>query len=227
VRPVEPYVSQLDSMLDDKDVEVRLAVIASELDLRSAHTIPALRKALDSDVHEVSFAAAKALWSLKQPDGRNALIAVVGGEMKTSSGFLTRQKRDALRMLHTPKTTFLFALREGASLAPVPGLGEGISSLQGILLDPSISGRAGAALLLGTDKDPDVLKALEEALADKDASVRAAAVHSIALRNNRSLAKDLVPMMDDKNVAVRIRAAAGYLRLTGLAGSTGSKPAKH
>jgi hypothetical protein len=214
VVPYEPYISQLNAMLDDKDIEVRLAAVASELDLRNPGTVAALKKALGSDVPEVKFAAAKALWTLKEPAGRDALIEVLGGEMKTSSGFITRQTRDALRMLHTPKTTFLFALHEGANLAPVPGLGAGFSSLQGILSDPGISGRAGVALLLGTDKHPEVLKALEEACADKDASVRAAAAHSIALRNDRSLARDLIPMMEDKKEAVRIRAAAGYLRLT-------------
>jgi hypothetical protein len=47
---------------------------------------------------------------------------------KTSSGFITRQKREALRMLHTPKMLFLFALQPGANFAPVPGLGAGVSS---------------------------------------------------------------------------------------------------
>jgi len=53
-----------------------------------------------------------------------ALMAVLQGESKTSSGFFTKQKRDALRMMHTPRTTFLYALRQGVGFAPVPGLGE-------------------------------------------------------------------------------------------------------
>ena len=213
VSPVEPYLSQLEAMLDDKDVEVRLATITSLMDLKNERTVSALRKALDSDVPEVSFAAAKALWTLNDPVGHEALIAVLSGETKTSSGFITRQKRDALRMLHTPKTLFLFAVREGANFAPVPGLGAGVSSLQGILSDQSVSGRAATALLLSTDKDPEVLSALEDALTDKDWSVRAAAVHAIALRNDPALAKDLLPLFEDKKEAVRVRAAAGYLRL--------------
>jgi hypothetical protein len=36
-----------------------------------------MRKALDSDVPEVSLAAAKALWALKDPMGREALIGSV------------------------------------------------------------------------------------------------------------------------------------------------------
>jgi len=216
VSPREPYLSQLEAMLDDKDVEVRLATITSLMDLKNDRTISALRKALDSDVPEVSFAAAKALWTLNDPIGHDALLAVLSGDTKTASGFITRQKRDALRMLHTPKMLFLFAVREGANFAPVPGLGAGVSSLQGILSDQGVSGRAATALLLGTDKDPEVLTALEDALADKDWSVRAAAVHAIALRNDPALEKDLLPLFEDKKEAVRVRAAAGYLRLESI-----------
>jgi HEAT repeat protein len=209
----EPYLSELEAMLNDKDVEVRLATITSLVDLKNERTVPALRKALDSDVPEVSFAAAKALWTLNEALGREALISVLSGDMKTSSGFITKQKRDALRMLHTPKTMFMFAIQQGANFAPIPGLGAGVSSVQGILSDPSVSGRAATALLLSLDGDPDVLRALQDALADKDWSVRAAAVHALALRNDPALETDLVPLFEDKKEAVRVRAAAGYLRL--------------
>jgi HEAT repeat protein len=213
VGPREPYLSELTSMLDDKDIEVRLATITSLVDLKDKKTVPALQAALESDVPEVSFAAAKALWTLNDPKGHDALIDVLSGETKTSSGFVTKQKREALRMLHTPKPMFLFALKQGVAFAPVPGLGAGISSLQGILSDPSVSGRATTALLLATDKDPRVVQALRDALDDKEWSVRAASVHAIALRNDPTLEKDLIPLFDDKNQAVRARAAAGYLRL--------------
>ncbi len=221
----EPYLSQLEAMLNDKDLDVKLATITSLVDLKSRRTVPDLRKALDSDVPEVSFAAAKALWTLKDPQGREALISVLYGDEKTSSGFITKQKRQALRMLHTPKTMFMFALREGASFAPVPGLGAGISSVQGILSDPSVSGRAATALMLGMDKDPEVVHALEDALADKDGSVRAAAVHAIALRNDPALASFLTPLLEDKKEAVRVRAAAGYLRLESIQSLRDRKPA--
>jgi HEAT repeat protein len=95
-------------------------------------------------------------------------------------------------------------------------LGAGVSSVQGILSDPSVSGRAATALILSTDRDPDVLQALQDALADKDWSVRAAAVHAIAVRNDPALESDLVPLFEDKKEAVRVRAAAGYLRLDSI-----------
>jgi len=221
----EPYLAQVESMLDDKDVEVRLATITSLVDLKNKRTVGALQKALNDEVPEVSFAAAKALWALHEPSGRDALVAVLSGETKTASGFLTRQKREALRMFHTPRTLFTFALMQGIGMAPIPGLGQGVSSLQGILSDPSVSGRAATALLLSEDKSPEVLAALRDALADKDWSVRAAAVHALALRNSPALAPDIAPLIDDKNEAVRLRASAGYLRLESLKPAVVRRPA--
>ena len=213
VGPYEPYLTELQSMLEDKDVEVRVALVTSLVDLRNAKSQAALEKALDDDVPEVSFAAAKALWTIRDPKGREALLSVLAGETKTSSGFITKQKRDAMRMLHTPRTMLIFAFKTGVGFAPVPGLGEGISSLEGILSDPSVSGRATSALLLSADKSSTVTEALVDALDDKDTSVRAAAVHALALRNDPKLQEKLVPLFDDKKEAVRVRAAAGYLRL--------------
>src|SRR5437764_10661343 len=120
----------LESMLDDKDVQVRLAAVASLVDLKEKGTIPALHKALKDDVPEVSFAAARALWGLDDPAGKQALLAILARETKTHSGFFTKEKRQALRMMHTPKTAFMFAVKQEAGLAPVPGLGARVSSME-------------------------------------------------------------------------------------------------
>ena len=222
----EPFISMLEALLEDKDVETRLAAVSSLSELKTSQTMAVLRKALNDDVPEVGFAAAKALFHENDPAGKQALLSVLSGETKVASGFLTKQTRDALRMVHTPKTMFMFAMKTGIGFAPVPGLGEGISSMQGILSDPGVSGRAMAALLLGKEKDKATLEALREALSDKDASVRAAAVHSIALRNDLSLQSELVPMMEDKKESVRLRAAAGYLRLQLVRGGRRPAPKK-
>ncbi len=101
-------------------------------------------------------------------------------------------------------------------MAPVPGAGEGISSLQGILSDTKITGRATTALLLAGDRSPQVLEALKDAIEDKDTSLRAAAVHAMALRDDPTLLAFLLPRFDDPKESVRLRAAAGYLRLAWL-----------
>ena len=171
---------------------------------------------MNDAVPEVSFAAAKALWGLKIPIARNALLSVLEGESKSSSGVFGEKKRQALRLMHTPRTTFMTALRGGVGFIPVPGLGEGISSMQSLLSDPGLSGRASAALLLGADTDPRTLEALKDALQDKTWSVRAAAVHSLALHNDPALKTAIAPLVDDQNEAVKLRAAAGYLRLRAI-----------
>jgi len=209
----EPFLSRLESMLGDKDVEVRIATVASLADLRSRRSTESLHRALDDEVPEVSFAAAKALFELHDKAGREALLSVLAGDTRPASGFITRQKRDALRMMHTPRALFLFTLHEGVGFVPLPGFGAGVASMQGLLSDPGVSGRAATALLLGREKDAAALQALRDALDDKDWSVRAAAVHSLALRNDPALKKDIVPLLEDRKEAVRLRAAAAYLRL--------------
>jgi HEAT repeat protein len=211
-----PLFDQLERMLQDKDVKVRQAVVASLADVKSERATAALHKALEDSVPEVSFVAAKALWARHDPAGRDALLAVLAKESKNSSSFFSKEKRQALRMMHTPRTTFIFAAEQGVSFVPLPGLGEGVASVQGILANSGVPGRASAALLLGADRDPATIDALRDALSDKNSAVRAAAVHSISLRNDPSLKKELEPLLADGKEIVRLRAAAGYLRLSAI-----------
>jgi HEAT repeat protein len=216
IGPREPYLSEIDAALTDKDVYVRLSAIASLVDLKEKGTADLLYKALDDSSPEVGFAAAKALFGLGDPRGRTAMLAILEGEVKTKSGFLTAQKRDTLRLVHIPKGMMLFAIKNGIGFAPVPGAGEGVSSLQDLLSDSGVSGRATTAVLLGNDRSPEVLAALKEASTDKDGSVRAAVVHTLALRNDPSMLPLMKEQFDDSSESVRLRAAAAYLRLVWL-----------
>jgi HEAT repeat protein len=209
------FLSSLRGMLQDSDVQVRLAAVASLAEVKSPRAVAALRVALDDEVPEVSFAAAKALVALHDRAGKEAMLAMLEGDAKTSSGVFTKQKRDALRMVHTPKTLLLFAVQKGIGFAPVPYLGLGVGSMQQLLSDPEVSGRATAALMLAHERDQATLDALREALTDKDWSVRAAAVHALALRGDARMKNDLLPLLADDHQAVRLRAAAAYLRVTG------------
>jgi HEAT repeat protein len=212
----EPYLGWLEKMLADKDVPVRMATITSLVDLKNPRTIPVLQKALHDPTPEVSFAAAKALWTLNDPEGRAALISILGKDSKTSSGFITAQMRDTMRLFHMPHDLFMFAMKNGVGFAPVPGIGAGVSSLQAILADSGVSGRAAAALMMATDNTPEVLAALLDALTDKDPSVRAAAVHAVAMRGETRVIGEIEPLMDDLKEPVRLRASAAYLRLAWL-----------
>lgn len=216
IGPREPYISDIAAALSDKDVYVRLSAVASIVDLKDKGTADLLDKALSDSTPEVSFAAAKALFGLGDPRGREAMLAILQREAKTQSNFLTAQKRDTLRLVHIPKGMMLFAIKNGIGFAPIPGVGEGVSSMQDLFSDSGVSGRATTAVLLANDRSPEVLAALKEALTDKDGSVRAAVVHSLALRNDPSMLPLVKEQFDDSSEAVRLRAAAAYLRLAWL-----------
>jgi len=206
-------LQSLAPMLDDKDVSVRIAAVITLGDFKDNRTLPLLKKALQDSVPEVDFAAAKVLYQMHDPDGVQFLLAVVSGESKASSSYLTKEKRSALRMLHTPTKLFTFIAIQAVGFAPVPGLGFGLSSAQGILSDPDSSARAASLLLIGSSRDPTLADAVESALSDNEWSVRAAAVHLVAIHPFPGLREKLVPLLDDKKDAVRERAAAAYIRL--------------
>ena len=206
-------LESLAPMLDDKDVTVRIAVVVTLGDFKDNRTLPLLKKALQDPVPEVDFAAAKVLYQLHDPDGVQFLLAVVSGESKASSGYLTKEKRGAMRLLHTPTKHFTTIAIGAAGFAPVPGLGVGLSSAQGILSDPDSSARAATLLLIGSSKDPTLEDAVGSALSDKEWSVRAAAVHLVAMHPFPEFLEKLVPLLDDDKGAVRERAAAAYIRI--------------
>ncbi len=208
-----PYQARLESMIDDKDVPVRLAVVAALAESKDAG---ALRQALDDTAPEVRFAAAKALFAMHDPAGEQALIRILSGDSKTNSGYIAEQKREALRMLETPRPLMMVAINQGVGMVPVPYLGAGFSVMMKVIANPGGSSRAATALLLGKRNDPEAIAALEKSLGDKDARVRAAAIQGIAMSDNPDLAKDAEPMLKDKNRAVRLRAAACYLRLSSI-----------
>jgi HEAT repeat protein len=206
-------LESLAPMLNDHDVIVRVAVVASLGDFKDPRALPLLKKALQDPVPEVDFSAAKVLYQLHDPEGMKFLLDVVNKESKASSGYISNEKRTALRMLHTPTKLFIFIGIEAVGFAPVPGLGFGISSAQGIMSASDSSARAASLLLVGRSRDPALTNAVGSAMSDKDWSVRAAAAHVVAMHPFPEFREKLIPMLEDKKDAVRVRAAAAYIRL--------------
>ena len=177
---------------------MRIAVVTSLGDLKDRRTLPLLKRALNDPIAEVDFAAAKVLYQLRDPAGAEFLFEVVNGESKASSNYFNKEKRNALHLLHTPTKLFIFIGTQAAGMAPVPGLGFGISSAEGILMDPDTSARGASLLLMGNSHDPRLAAAVASALDEKDWSLRASAVHLIAMHPFPAYREKLVPLLDDK-----------------------------
>jgi HEAT repeat protein len=205
-------LNKLYSMLEtDKDVPTRITIISTLASFKNPAVIPALQKALKDPVPEVELAAAFALYSFKQPEGKAFLLDVLEGKQKTSSSFMSSEKRSLARMTHTPTTALLGIVANEFTL---PGLGSGMESAVGLSADPASMASASVIFTLAKDqKDPAVWAQLVAAMQDKEWATRAAAVHVVALHDDPSLMGKVAPLMDDKKDQVGFRAAAAYLRL--------------
>jgi len=223
----DKLLGSLGALLDDHDVAVRTAAVASLGDFRDSTTVPLLKKALEDPVPEVDFAAAKALYQLHEPEGEQFLVEVVTGESKASSSYVIREERKAAHLLHTPTKLFTTAAINAAGSVPVPGLGVGLSLAQGILSDPDSSALATALLLIGNTRSAEVADAVRQALSDKEWSVHAAAIRVVATHPYPVFRSDLSALLDDKKDAVRLHAAAAHLRLERRAGESRSGSRAH
>jgi len=209
----DALTAQLATLINDPDVPVRLATVAALSDLAGAAQISLLEGALQDKVPEVAFAAARSLYNLKRPTGREALLAVVEKESKTTSNVIPREMRNYMRQLKTPTAAMMLAVREGVGFAPVPGLGFGVNAALTMFNDNELTGRAVALLALAADKDPRVQAAARDALGDSEWPVRAAAIHVMAVTNQAALRERIIELLDDKKEQVRFRAAAASIRL--------------
>jgi HEAT repeat protein len=222
VRPEPRNVALVEPALEDKDVKVRAAACATLGEMKANTAIPKLQMALGDATPEVVFAAAQALYKLGDPAGRQVLMAILLGDQKDSSGFVTTSIRDMKLKFHDPKALAMMGVSEGAGLAGPFGMGVPIAV--DLMKDSQASGKTIAAVLLSTDRSPETLGALKDALSDKNWTVRVAALRAVALRDATGLFKDVSPLLDDKREEVRFAAGAAVLRLTPSAAKPKSSP---
>lgn len=215
---LDPAVATLKRLATDKDHACREAAFASFAELGDPQFIPFLQPALEDEVAEVAFAAARALFRLGEPGGRSFLLAILNREEKGESGFFRGKLRNAARRTKTPKSALLFAAEQGVGFLPVPGAGEGYSALSELLIDKNFTPRATALLVLSSKRSPDTERLIEKAFEDSDWSVRAVAIQVAARWNQVAWKSRLVPLFQDSNRTVRLRAAAVFLRLNNVQG---------
>jgi len=220
IRPEPKPVALVEGMLADKDYGTRQAACSTLGEMKSRASIPKLKEALDDKAPEVVFAAARALYNMGDPAGRNVLIAVLEGDRANSSGLVASSMRDAKVKLHDPKALLLIGVNESAGLLGPFGVSVPIAEM--IMKDKEASGKTAATLLLSTDTTQESKEAIKEALSDKNWTVRVAAARAVATRDMHPFYDDVAALLTDKRDEVRYEAASAMIRLK----QSGPKPAK-
>ena len=207
-------VQLVSAVLKDKDPDVRAQGAATLGEMKSRTAIPALRKALDDEAPQVSFAAAKSLWQLGDNAGRRVLLDVLQGDKGTKDGFVASHKRQAKRQLEDKKSLVAMGAEKGAGeFLPGPlGMGVGLAKQEfSAGTDPA---RVACADLLSRRPDKATMLALKAALMDRDWSVRAAAALALGRMGRPGTQQWLEFALDDSKPAVRDAAAVGILRMS-------------
>ena len=205
-------VDLLEAGLTDKDETVRqtAAVVMGEIGARQA--IPMLKKALDDESGEVSFAAARSLWVMGDLSGREVFWAVLAGDQKTGPGMIHGGIRDAKRKMHSPAALAKIGINEAAGFLGPFSMGVGF--VEELVKDKGATARALSARLLGSDSDPQTKVELEQSLEDKNSGVRAAAARALSQRGGKEELAKIHPLLGDSNEGVRTVAAAAIIRLS-------------
>ena len=222
LKPQARPVTLVESAFEDTDYSVRQAACAALEQMKARQSITKLHEMLNDKAPEVVFAAAKALYSMNDPTGRQVLVAVLLGDRADASGFFSSSMHDMKQKIHDPKGLILVGVKEGAGFALGPA-SAGIPVAEGLMKDSNASGKTVAVALLAKNTNPEILEALRDALEDRNWTVRAAAARALAVNDRYETLKQIAGLMDDKREEVRYSAAAAVIRLK----QTPVRPAAH
>jgi len=201
----------------DKNLLVRQAAAAALGDLGSGAAIPALRAALDDESPEVSFTAAKALWTLGDYSYADEILwQVMRGERKDAPTFKEGALRQAKKKL-APGELALMGAKEAAGLFGPAAIGVDAVA-EGVKASTSTGGAPGRAItagLLARDGSAYSLTLLEWAVnTDDSTAVRVAAAKALGERGNIGTIAKLLPRLEDEHHEVRYMAAASIIKLS-------------
>ncbi|HTP31649.1 MAG TPA: HEAT repeat domain-containing protein [Candidatus Acidoferrales bacterium] len=194
--------------LSDPKTDVQAAAADALGQMGARQSIPKLIEAIKSNDAAVVFAAANALYVLKDPRAYEIYYAVLMGERKTGEGLVDSQ----MKMIKDPKAMARMGFEAGVGFIPFGGAGLAVFKM--VTKDDTSPVRAAAALKLAGDPDPKSAEALMQMASDKKWLVRAAVVDAIAKRGDPSLLKAVWPLLNDDEDTVRFTAAGAILRLT-------------
>ena len=195
----------------EHNYEVRVAAILAAGLTNNHALIPRLQQALDDDNPQVAYTAALTLWKMHDTSGEDLLIAVATGDRKAKTGLIKSSKHKASKDLHDPKKLTMMGINESAGYLIGP-FGVGLKAVEYANKNSGAGPRASAIDTIAQQHSDAVRDALIADLTDPEPAVRAAAAKGLGNWPGEDSAKQLYPLFGDTHLAVRLTAAAAYLR---------------
>src|SRR5207253_3842746 len=162
IGPAPEAVEALEGVLQkDSDAIVRQTAAAALGEMKGTEAITALKAALNDDSGEVAFSAAKALWDLGDPAGKDVFTEILTRERKSSEGLMGGAIHEAKRTMRDPKKLAFMGVKEasGAVLGPF-GMGFTVMHEVAKERDSGATSRALAAEYMSKDCDARVVQLL-------------------------------------------------------------------
>ncbi len=195
-----------------KDSDVRIAAILAAGLTKNPRLIPALSRVLDDDNPEVAYTAAITLWKMHDYTGEDFLIAAALGDQKVKPGLIKASKHKAVTDMHSPKTMTIIGLNASAGFFLGP-FGVGLKAIEyANKPNGAAVARAAAVDQLARQHNDQVHDVLIADLTDYEPAVRAAAAKGLGRWPDAETERQMLPMFGDNKLAVRLTAAATYLR---------------
>lgn len=194
-----------------KDYDVRVAAVLAAGQTKNTNLVPALQRVLDDDNAQVAYTAAITLWKMHDYSGQDLLIAVATGDKKAAPGLIKSEKHKAAKDLHSPKTMAMIGVNQASGYFLGP-FGVGLKAIEMVDKNSGAAPRAAAIDQLALQHTDAVHDVLVQGLTDDEPAVRAASAKGLGRWQDENTAKLVAPMFGDNHLAVRLTAAAAYLR---------------
>ncbi|HVN79478.1 MAG TPA: HEAT repeat domain-containing protein, partial [Terriglobia bacterium] len=140
---------------------------------------------------------------------------------KSGEGLVSDQKQELSNLMSNPKQTEKMAFEQGIGFVPYGGIG--LAAFQAVQASKAKDPILKATSIKALAKDPDPLseKAIVAALSDQHPLVRAAAYDALARRGDTTVLSDLSLGLNDKDMEVKLTAAAAVAYLSTISNKAG------